>query len=111
MANHRLKQEQGQGYYWGAFLNEELVGDMGIFFDRETKLARFQSVATVADQRRKRVCSTLVDQVIKTTFAEQPIDRLVIVAEHDSVAESLYRSFSFTEVCQQHRIFKKPASS
>ena len=95
MANHRLKQENGHGHYWGAFLDDELVGDMGIYFDRKAKIARFQSVTTVAAHRRTRVCSTLLSEVIKDTLAHEPIDTLVIAAEHGSIAESTYRSFGF----------------
>ncbi|MDA7518320.1 GNAT family N-acetyltransferase [bacterium] len=108
MNNHRRKQENGHGNYWGAFLNDELVGDMGIFFDQEEKIARFQSVTTVAAYRRKRVCSTLLAQVIKSTFAEEQIDQLVIAAEHGSIAESIYRSFGFRDHGLQFRAFLKP---
>lgn len=108
MYNHRRKQENGHGNYWGAFLNDKLVGDMGIFFDRVEKIARFQSIATVAAYRRKRVCSTLLNQVIKSTFAEEQIDTLVIAAEHNSIAESIYRSFGFSDHGMQFRAFLKP---
>lgn len=111
MTNHRLKQDRGYGFYWGAFLNDELVGDMGIFFDRENKIARFQSVATVAAHRRKRVCATLLDKVIRTTFAEEQIDSFVIAAEHGSIAERIYRSFGFQEHGLQWRLFKKPSTT
>lgn len=97
MANHRLNQERGKGNWWGAFLDGELVGDMGIYFDQEEKIARFQNVGTAKAHRRKRVCSTLLDQVIKNTIAEEDIERLVIVAEHGSIAETIYRSFGFVE--------------
>lgn len=111
MSNHQLKQEQGHGFYWGAFLNKKLVGDMGIFFDREEKLARFQSVATVTAHRRQRVCSTLLAQVIKSTFTEENIERLVIAAEHGSIAEAIYRSFGFQSQGLQRRLFKKPSAA
>ncbi len=95
MANYRLNQERGRGHWWGAFLNGELVGDMGLFFDETGKIARFQNVTTAKPHRRKGVCTTLLDRVVRASLAAPRCEKLVIVTEHGSIAENIYRSLGF----------------
>ncbi len=108
MANYRLNSERGHGDWWGAFLGDELVGDMGLYFDLSKKIARFQNVGTSIPHRRKRVCTTLLDTVVRQSLSKA--EQLVIVTEPSSVAETIYRSLGFQEHCFQFGLLKRPES-
>ena len=95
MANYRLNQERGRGHWWGAFLNDTLVGDMGLFFDEAKKVGRFQNVTTAQPHRRIGVCTSLLNHIIRETQTDPHLEHLVIVTEHGSIAEKIYRSLGF----------------
>jgi len=101
MANYRLTQDRGHGHWWGAFLGNELVGDMGLFFDDAGKIGRFQNVSTAKAHRRKRVCTTLLDTIVRHSLAQPGVEQLVIVCDQGSVAETIYRSLGFTRETSQ----------
>jgi len=75
----------------------QLVGDLGIFCDRE--LGRYQSVQTHPDFRKRGIAGNLVYQAGVYAYENHDVERLVIVAEADSPAQRLYHSigFQFTE--------------
>ena len=65
---------------------------MGLFFDGEGKLGRFQNVLTVPRFRRRRAAATLLAEISKRAFEEERAEELVIQtgAEEDNVALGLY---------------------
>jgi ribosomal protein S18 acetylase RimI-like enzyme len=91
--------EAGLGGWFGAFLGDRLVGDLGIF--RDADLGRYQSVKTHPDHRRKGVCSTLVYESAQIAFNEWGIKDLVIAADPSEQALAIYRSLGFETVEQQ----------
>ena len=110
MANYRLNSERGHGHWWGAFLGDELVGDMGLYFDFTGKITRFQNVGTAMAHRRKRVCTTLLDSIVRQTLPQ--VDQLVIVTDQGSIAETIYCSLGFQKHCFQFGLCKQsPATS
>lgn len=93
-ADYRAMQRQGLGHWWGAFLGERLVGDLGIYFD-ET-LGRYQNVGTHPEFRRQGICQSLVDEVARQSFAERSrVESLVIQADANYVAARIYESLGF----------------
>lgn len=108
MANYRLNSERGHGHWWGAFLEDELVGDMGLYFDPTGKIGRFQNVGTAKAHRRKRVCTTLLDAIVRQTLPQ--VDQLVIVTDQGSIAETIYRSLGFQEHCFQFGLCRQRKS-
>jgi ribosomal protein S18 acetylase RimI-like enzyme len=88
---------RGLGNWWGAFIGDEQVGSLGLFF--LDGIARFQSVITGAKHRNRNVCKTLVSEVIKLTAGRS--DRLVMVADETYHARAIYEALGFR---QQGRI-------
>jgi ribosomal protein S18 acetylase RimI-like enzyme len=87
----------GLGAWFGTFVGDRLVGDLGIFCSGE--LARYQSVQTHPDFRRRGIAGALVYQAAIYALEDHNLETLVIVAEADSPAQRLYQSigFQFTE--------------
>ena len=110
VTNYRLNQEKGHGHWWGAFLGDKLVGDMGLFFDPSGKIARFQNVGTAKAHRRQRVCTTLLDSVVRQSLARPGVEQLVIVTDQGSIAEQIYRALGFQEHCFQFGLCRRRES-
>jgi GNAT superfamily N-acetyltransferase len=87
----------GLGAWFGAFSGDRLVADLGIFCTEE--LARYQSVQTHPDFRKRGIAGALVYNAALYALDHFNVEILVIVAEVDSPAERLYKSigFQFTE--------------
>ena len=94
---YREMVTKGLGVWFGAFSGDRLVGDLGIFCVDE--LARYQSVQTHPDFRKRGIAGALVYNAAFYALKHFNIETLVIVADVDSPAESLYKSigFQFTE--------------
>ena len=88
---YRSLIERQWGNWWGAFLDGELVGSLGLFFFGS--IGRFQSIVTREDQRNKHVCRTLLSEVVKRAAGAR--DRLVIVADESYHAIRLYEALGF----------------
>jgi len=80
-----------RGDWWGAFIEDKQVANLGLFFDGET--ARFQSVHTAASHRNQGICRALVHHVALDGF-ERAV-RLVMVADENYHAASVYESLGF----------------
>ena len=91
---YRALIERQWGNWWGAFIDGEMVGSLGLFFFG--RIGRFQSIVTRRDQRNKRVCRTLLTEVVKRAAGAR--DRLVIVADENYHAHRLYEALGFA--CQ-----------
>jgi len=94
--------EAGMGSWFGAFLNGQLVGDLGIFHDG--KLGRYQNVDTHPDFRRRGICGTLVYQAGLTALAEFGIGQLVMEADVHYHAARIYESVGFKPVEVNHSL-------
>jgi hypothetical protein len=81
----------GFGDWWGAYLDEEQVGSVGLFFFRG--IGRFQSVITVERYRNQKICKTLLQEVAVRAFSRA--QKLVIVADESYYAGAIYQSMGF----------------
>jgi GNAT superfamily N-acetyltransferase len=93
MRRYRSMAQAGLGAWFGGFLGEILVADLGIYHDK--RLGRFQSVETHPGHRRRGLAGTLVHQAARHALGEMGINTLVLVADADSQAERIYRSVGF----------------
>ncbi len=93
MANQRKMITAGKGKWMGAFLDDKLVGDLGIFV--ENGLERFQTVGTDPEFRRRGVCSTLVHETCLHAKKEMGAKTLVMVADPEYHAARIYESVGF----------------
>lgn len=105
-ANYRDMADAGLGGWFGAFKGDELVADMGLFFD-ET-IGRFQSVETAKAHRRQGICIALVQYVSNWGFQHRPGVTLMIHADHGDVPSRLYQSLGYREVEVLESVFRPP---
>jgi ribosomal protein S18 acetylase RimI-like enzyme len=91
MARYRRMAEAGLGDWYGAFLQDRLVADAGLFHFHG--LGRFQSVGTHADFRRQGIASSLIFNMARRGLKRSKT--LVIVADPEHGADRVYRSVGF----------------
>lgn len=84
---------RGLGDGWGAFIDGEQVGSLGLFF--LDGIGRFQSIVTREQDRNKGICKTLVSQVIGLTAGRA--DQLVMVADEAYHAGKIYAALGFEQ--------------
>lgn len=104
MKRYHAMSQAGLGAWFGAFIESQLVADLGIFYNRQ--LGRYQSVKTHPDYRRQGIASYLVCESGEYALGHFGINTLVIVAEANSQAERLYQAAGFKMVEQQIGIEK-----
>lgn len=110
LANYQAMSSDHRGNWWGAFLDEKLVGNMGLFFDEENRVGRFQNVGTHADHRRQRVCTTLLNHIVEDAFNRVGARQVVICTgmEDDNPAVPTYRKFGFTDAGPGYAVMRAP---
>jgi GNAT superfamily N-acetyltransferase len=95
---------KGLGDWWGAYIDGEQVGSLGLF--EFEGVARFQSVITAEAHRNKNVCRTLLHEVASRAFA-RGVKKLVIVADESYHAGRIYEGMGFrrtqwvSSLCQE----------
>ncbi|MEO5833917.1 MAG: GNAT family N-acetyltransferase [Nakamurella sp.] len=105
VSTQRRLVEAGLGRWFGAFADGQLRCQMGLY-RAEPTLARFQSVETDPDFRRRGLAGALVFYVSRFGFDELGVRTLVMVADPDYVAIDLYRAVGFVDTesqCQAER--------
>jgi ribosomal protein S18 acetylase RimI-like enzyme len=95
MERYRMMAASGLGDWYGAFIGERLVADLGIFHDNE--VARYQNVETHPDFRRRGIAGTMVYEASRQAIDKYDLETLVIVAEEGSNAARLYQSLGFQQ--------------
>lgn len=90
---YRALIARGLGNWWGAFIDGEQVGSLGLFFPGG--MGRFQSVITGEKHRNRNVCKTLLSEVITRTAGLA--ERLVMVADETYHAGKIYESLGFMQ--------------
>jgi len=108
-ANYRAMSEQGLGGWWGAFKDDELVANLGLFFGKG--LGRFQSVETAPKHRRQGICRAMVVHVSNYGLAAHPGITLVMHADTHDVARDIYCSVGFKEIESLHATYRAPLQS
>jgi GNAT superfamily N-acetyltransferase len=104
MNRYRAMARAGLGAWFGAFIENQLIADLGIFYTQQ--LGRYQSVQTHPNHRRQGIASYLVSQSGIYALDRFGITTLVIVAEAGSQAERLYQAAGFEIVEHQTGIGK-----
>ena len=93
--NYKKMIDDKKGYWFGAFLNNLLVADLGLFF--ENQVARYQAVETLPQYRSKGICSTLLYRSSLILLDKVEIKTFVITAAFDYHAARIYQSLGFKE--------------
>ena len=97
MDRYRRMERAGLGHWYGAFLDGQLVADLGIFHDGH-RLGRYQSVETHPDFRQRGIAGRMVYEAARQAIHEHQLDTLVIIAEADTSAARMYSSAGFKPV-------------
>ena len=93
MASYRAMARQGIGQWFGAFVDGEFAGDLGVFV--ENGVGRFQAVGTKPEFQRRGVCSTLVYEAAQYALKSLGANVLVMVADANYHAAQIYESVGF----------------
>ena len=101
----RALSERDRGASFGAFADDVLVADLGIV--RCGGTARYQSVGTDDDHRRRGLASHLLG-VAARWAADHGCDRWVIVTEATNPAGRVYRSVGFEPDAGNAQAYRKP---
>ena len=100
METMRAVQLAGHGRWFGAFLDGEMRSGLGLTTDG-SGVARFRSVDTRPDSRGQGLAGTLVHHAAGYGFEVLHATVLVMVADPDDVAISVYRSVGFVTAEKQ----------
>ena len=106
VASARALSEAGHATWLGAFDGARLVSALGIVSDG-SGLARFQSVETHPDARRRGLASTLVHRAGGAALA-RGATTLVIVADPEYHAIGIYRALGFAGTETQVQLTRVP---
>jgi GNAT superfamily N-acetyltransferase len=93
LASYRRMQESGLGCWFGVFLAGRMVADLGLFADGE--VARYQSVKTHPEVRRRGICGTAVAAVGRCGLEAMGARTLVMLADPGYHAARIYESVGF----------------
>ncbi len=93
ISQYRKMTEANRGNWFGAFLDKELVGDLGIFY--KGGIARYQNVGTHPKYRRQGICGTLVAEAGRRALQEYGVQYLVMEADPEYHAARIYESVGF----------------
>ncbi|GGB48028.1 N-acetyltransferase [Flexivirga endophytica] len=102
-AHRRALVADGDAAFFGAFAGAELVADLGIVLLDDG--ARYQSVGTAAEHRRKGLAGHLLG-VAARWAGERGAGEWVIVTESTNPAGRLYRSLGFAGAAQNVRAYR-----
>ncbi|EAQ67122.1 putative acetyltransferase [Marinomonas sp. MED121] len=102
--DYRKMLDKGQGHWFFAKKDGQILGDLGIFFDGDN--ARFQQVGTVKEARNQGVCQSLVCFAGNYCLNKLRMKSLVIVADEGSQAQYIYQKLGFKTVLYTHSFLK-----
>lgn len=102
MDQYRQMSQAGKGNWFGAFIGETLVADLGLFFEGD--IARYQNVGTHPEYRRQGLCGTLVYFAGNWAFDKFGVKTLVMEADPDYHAARIYESVGFTRSEVNHSL-------
>ena len=105
MESQRSLSDREIAAFFGAFAGETLVADLGIVRCGET--ARYQSVGTDAEHRRRGLASHLLG-VAARWAAGHGCDEWVIITEATNPAGRVYRSVGFEPTTPNAQAYRKP---
>ena len=95
IVRYRKMEAARRGHWYGAFVGERLVADLGVFHDGRG-LGRYQSVETHPDFRRQGIAGALVYEAGHRAMAEHGLHTLVMIAEEGGSPARLYQAVGFT---------------
>jgi ribosomal protein S18 acetylase RimI-like enzyme len=99
MDSWRAVSQDNKGYWYGAFLQDEFVGGLGIYKVGDT--AVIDSVVTHPNFRKQGVGRSLVYQACLHALEYLSVEKLLLEADNGSAAKRMYEQLGFETVEQQ----------
>lgn len=99
---------RGLGQRYAAFVGDELVSTAAVFVTH-AGIARFQSVETHRDHRRRGLAAAVVHAAGEHALATYGTGVLVIAADHDGDAIRIYRRLGFADTERHNTLERLPA--
>lgn len=96
---------RGLGRRYGAFVGDELVSTAAVFVTH-AGIARYQSVETHPDHRRRGLAAAVVHAAGQHALATYGTEVLVIAADTDGDAIRIYRRLGFTDA-ERHNTMER----
>lgn len=93
IATYRRLQDRGFGQRIGAFENDVLVADLGIYW--LDGIGRFNNICTHADHYNKGICRTLVYEASKWALSQPQMNQLIIEATQNEYAFKIYQKCGY----------------
>lgn len=106
MERYRRMSEAGLGHWYGAFLKNRLVADLGIYVSKDG-LGRYQSVMTHPEFRRQGLAGTLVFKAGAHAL-EQGAKALVMIADENDHPMKIYQSCGFEPTEKMIGVYRFP---
>jgi GNAT superfamily N-acetyltransferase len=106
-AAERALTESGHGSWFGAFVGDDLVAQLGLVTDG-SGIARYQNVETHPDWRRRGLAGSLVWHAGQHAVDALAATTLVIVADPLADAIKVYRSVGFADAETQVGFERQP---
>lgn len=100
---YQQMEKAGFGKWYGAFIDDILVGGLGIF--HRNRLGRFQTVSTHPEYQRQGICQTLVYQASQSALSEGHVKDLVMCADPDYHAIKIYEMVGFKHRLTEHGVY------
>lgn len=105
---YRAIAERKVGRWWGARIDGEMAGVLGLVRVESRGLGRFQLVGVDPKFGRRGVCSTLVHHVARHALVEEGLDTLVMAADATYHAAKVYEGVGFRPTERLIAVIKKP---
>ncbi|MES2965270.1 MAG: GNAT family N-acetyltransferase [Bdellovibrionota bacterium] len=106
MRRYRRMAEAGLGHWYGAFLGQTLVADLGIYVSSDG-IARYQNVMTHPDHRRKGLAGTLVWKAGQHAL-DHGAKTLVMIADEGDHPVRIYKSCGFEPTEKMIGVYRWP---
>lgn len=107
IAAERALTEDGHGSWFGAFVDNKLLAQLGLITDG-SGIARFQNVEAHPAARRQGLAGTLVWRAAQHGLSALGARTLVMVADPHDVAIRVYRSVGFADAETQIGFERQP---
>ncbi|MEI6709997.1 MAG: GNAT family N-acetyltransferase [Actinomycetota bacterium] len=107
ISNKRSAQESGKAIWLGAVVDGVIAASLGVY-DCGDGVARYQKVETHLDHQRKGLASQLIHEAAALAAQDFGTQRLVIVADPEDYAITLYRKLGFVDTEFQLQSQRQP---
>ncbi|BBH51874.1 GNAT family N-acetyltransferase [Fluviispira sanaruensis] len=89
MKDFRTFSESGLGFWYAAYINNNIISDLGLYWNSE--IARYRDIKTQKEYRKKGISQTLI------AFAahDSKQNKFVIQTEEGGMAINMYKSIGF----------------